>query len=117
MGVTAAGARLGLAEIEAGDEPVEEVLGDRTARRVIATADAVLIAYCLLAFEKADAVHASVPWYQLSILPFVLGLLRYALLVDQGKGAAPEDIVLGDRALQIIGVLWAVVFGLGVYAS
>ena len=62
-------------------------------------------------------MHATIPWYQLSILPFVLGVLRYALLVDQGKGAAPEEIVLGDRALQVIGVLWAVLFGLGVYAS
>ena len=77
----------------------------------------LLIAYCLLAFEKANAVNASVPWYQLSILPFVLGVLRYALLVDQGHGEAPEEIVLGDRALQVIGVLWAVLFGLGVYAS
>ena len=81
------------------------------------TSGTVLIAYCLLAFEKADAVNATIPWYQLSILPFVLGVLRYALLVDQGKGAAPEDIVLGDRALQVIGFLWAVLFGLGVYAS
>jgi decaprenyl-phosphate phosphoribosyltransferase len=77
----------------------------------------LLIAYCLLAFEKADAVNASIPWYQLSILPFVLGVLRYALLVDQGHGEAPEEIVLSDRALQVIGVLWVVLYGLGVYAS
>ena len=30
---------------------------------------------------------------------------------------AREEIVLGDRAWQVIGVLWAVLFGLGVYAS
>lgn len=81
------------------------------------TSGSLLIAYCLLAFEKANAVNASVPWYQLSILPFVLGVLRYALLVDQGHGEAPEEIVIGDRALQIIGVLWVVLYGLGVYAS
>jgi len=81
------------------------------------TSGSLLIAYCLLAFEKANAVNASVPWYQLSILPFVLGVLRYALLVDQGHGEAPEEIVLGDRALQVIGVLWVVLYGLGVYAS
>jgi decaprenyl-phosphate phosphoribosyltransferase len=81
------------------------------------TSGTVLVAYCLLAFEKADAVNATIPWYQLSILPFVLGVLRYALLVDQGKGAAPEELVLSDRALQLIGLLWAVLFGLGVYAS
>src|SRR5581483_8358662 len=31
----------------------------------------VFVAYCLWAFEKADVAQASVPWYQLSILPFV----------------------------------------------
>lgn len=81
------------------------------------TSGTVLIAYCLLAFEKAHAINASVPWYQLSILPFVLGVLRYALLVDQGKGSAPEDLVLSDRALQVIGVLWAVLYALGVYTA
>jgi decaprenyl-phosphate phosphoribosyltransferase len=78
---------------------------------------AVFLAYCLWAFEKAQEAHLSVPWYQLSIVPFVLGVLRYALLVDQGKGAAPEEVVLTDRTLQVIGVLWVVVFGLGIYAT
>ncbi len=78
---------------------------------------AVLVAYCLWAFEKADATDASVPWYQLSILPFVLAILRYALVLDQGRGSAPEEVVLSDRTLQVIGVLWAAVFGLGVYTS
>jgi decaprenyl-phosphate phosphoribosyltransferase len=78
---------------------------------------AVLVAYCLWAFEKADAADASVPWYQLSILPFVLGILRYALVLDQGRGSAPEEVVLSDRVLQVIGVLWVAVFGLGVYST
>jgi decaprenyl-phosphate phosphoribosyltransferase len=78
---------------------------------------AVLVAYCLWAFEKANATDASVPWYQLSILPFVLAILRYALVLDQGRGSAPEEVVLSDRTLQVIGVLWAAVFGLGVYTS
>jgi decaprenyl-phosphate phosphoribosyltransferase len=83
------------------------------------TSGAVLVAYCLWAFEKADTVTAtSIPWYQLSILPFVMGVLRYALVLDQGnKGSAPEDIVLGDRALQLIGIAWAVVFAIGVYTA
>ena len=81
------------------------------------TSGAVLVAYCLWAFEKADATDASVPWYQLSILPFVLAILRYALVLDQGRGSAPEEVVLSDRTLQVIGLLWVVVFGFGVYAS
>ncbi len=81
------------------------------------TSGTVLVGYCLWAFEKAHETNASVPWYQLSILPFVLGLLRYALLVDQGKGEAPEEIVLSDRALQLIGLFWLVIFGLGVHTT
>jgi decaprenyl-phosphate phosphoribosyltransferase len=42
-------------------------------------------------------------------------VLRYALLVDQGKGSAPEELILTDRTLQLIGVLWVVVFSLGIY--
>ena len=38
-------------------------------------------------------------WFQLSIMPFVLGVLRYALLLDQGDGGAPEELVLADRVL------------------
>ena len=82
------------------------------------TSGAVLVAYCLWAFEKADlAVNTSFPWYQLSILPFVMAVLRYALVLDQGKGSAPEEIVLGDRPLQIIGIAWAIVFAVGVYTA
>jgi decaprenyl-phosphate phosphoribosyltransferase len=84
------------------------------------TSGAVLVAYCLWAFEKADAAlnPSSIPWYQLSILPFVMAVLRYALVLDKGdRGSAPEDIILGDRALQCIGVAWAVVFAIGVYTA
>jgi decaprenyl-phosphate phosphoribosyltransferase len=83
------------------------------------TSGAVLVAYCLWAFEKADTVveSVSVPWYQLSILPFVMAVLRYALVLDQGRGSAPEEIILGDRPLQLIGVAWAVVFAIGVYTA
>jgi decaprenyl-phosphate phosphoribosyltransferase len=82
------------------------------------TSGAVLVAYCLWAFEKADlAVNTSFPWYQLSILPFVMAVLRYALVLDQGKGSAPEEIVLGDRPLQLIGIAWAIVFAIGVYTA
>lgn len=81
------------------------------------TSGAVLMAYCLWSFEKADESAAGIPWYQLSILPFVMAVLRYALVLDQGRGSAPEEIVLGDRALQVIGVIWAVVFAIGVYTA
>jgi decaprenyl-phosphate phosphoribosyltransferase len=81
------------------------------------TSGAVLVAYCLWSFEKAAFSTADIPWYQLSILPFVMAVLRYALVLEQGRGSAPEEIVLGDRPLQVIGLAWAVVFAIGVYTT
>ena len=73
-----------------------------------------LLAYCLFAFERGALVTTVVPWYQLSILPVTLGLLRYALLLERGQGGAPEEVVLHDRTLLLAGAAWAVLFGLGV---
>ncbi len=80
------------------------------------TSAVTISSYCLWAFEKADAAGAGVGvWFELSIVPFVLGILRYALLLDRGQGGAPEDIVLADRALQVIGLAWVVTFCIGIY--
>jgi decaprenyl-phosphate phosphoribosyltransferase len=74
-----------------------------------------LLAYCLWAFEKADLTDTSIPWFQLSIVPFVLIILRYALILETEARRGPEEIVLEDRQLQVLGVLWAAVFACGVY--
>jgi decaprenyl-phosphate phosphoribosyltransferase len=75
------------------------------------------IAYCLWAFEGADAPGAGEVWLGLSILPFVMVLLRYTLLVFAGRGGEPEDIFLPDRPLQSAAVAWALVVGAGIYLS
>lgn len=86
---------------------------DSYLRFVWSIAAAVTVAaYSLWAFE--NAAPTGVPWHPLSILPFVVGLLRYAVDVDAGRAAEPEDIVWGDRLLQGIGVVWVVVLTLGV---
>jgi decaprenyl-phosphate phosphoribosyltransferase len=76
-----------------------------------------LLAYCLWAFERAELTDEPFPWYQVSIIPFALGLFRYALVLEQGRGAAPEEVILSDRVLQLVGAAWAVVFAFGVYTS
>ena len=84
-------------------------------RFVWAMAVAVTVtAYCLWAFEVA-ARPASLPWAVWSIAPFVLAMLRYAVDVDAGKADAPEDVVLGDLVLQILGVAWLILFALGAF--
>lgn len=80
--------------------------------RAVASTTAV-IAYCLWAFEVSDASGRAVG-FQLSIIPFVLAVLRYGLLLDRGGGGAPEDLVFSDRVLLALGGLWAVVFALSV---
>jgi decaprenyl-phosphate phosphoribosyltransferase len=77
----------------------------------------VLVAYCLWAFEKAAIADASIPWFELTIPPFAVGILRYALLVESGRGSAPEDLLLEDHTLLAVGLVWAVVFALGIYAT
>ena len=50
-------------------------------------------------------------------MPMATALLRYPLILEQGHGAAPEEIFAHDRVLQVLGVIWVVVFGLGVYVA
>lgn len=76
-----------------------------------------LVAYCLWAFEKMELSGATWPFYELSIVPMLTALLRYLLVLEQGHGSAPEEIFVRDRTLQVLGVLWTVVFALGVYAA
>lgn len=86
---------------------------------VVISASVAITAYCLWAFENVKAVTASdghaALLFQLSIVPFTLAVMRYGLLVDQGHGGAPEEVVLGDRQLVALGLIWAAVFALGVY--
>jgi decaprenyl-phosphate phosphoribosyltransferase len=79
------------------------------------TAAVTTMAYCLWAFQRAP--HAGLSWYELTIVPFVLWLLRYGLLLDQGAGQAPEELVLRDGFLLAMSVAWLVVFMCGVYVG
>lgn len=72
-------------------------------------------AYALWAFEIGEPEEIN--WQAISIAPFVLGLLRYAVDVDRGLAGEPEEAVIRDRVLQFLGVLWIVTFALGVYTT
>lgn len=91
----------------------------------------VLVAYCLWAFESAGTVSASLVTlasqrsvsdassvlFRISIVPFVVAILRYALLLDQGEGSEPEKLVMHDRTLQISGAVWGIIYACGVYLT
>ena len=68
--------------------------------------------YGLWAFEMRT--DSGIPWTTISVAPFVLALLRYAVDVDRGSTGAPEEVVLRDRGLLALGLVWAVTVGLGV---
>jgi decaprenyl-phosphate phosphoribosyltransferase len=44
-----------------------------------------------------------------------LGLLQYALEVDAGTADEPEEVVLNDRVLQGLGLVWLVVISVAVF--
>jgi len=73
-------------------------------------------AYCLWAFEHPSS-DSGIPWWNLSIGPFVVGLMRYALLVERGEASSPEEVVLTDRTLQILGAAWLGLFVCSVYVG
>lgn len=96
---------------------VRPLLGEYSAsylRSVWSIAAGVTItAYCLWAFEVGD--QGSSLWARLSVAPLVLGLLRYARDVDAGRADTPERIALGDRVLQLLGLLWLACFVLAAF--
>jgi decaprenyl-phosphate phosphoribosyltransferase len=106
-------------QVELGSDSLEHrrTLGEYSTAflgYVRAVASGVMItAYCLWAFENA-AKTGDETWFRLSIVPFVIAVLRYALVVDQGGGGAPEEVVLSDRVLQIVGLIWLILFAVGV---
>lgn len=75
-------------------------------------ASVVVVAYSLWAFEIEAGPTG---WASLSIAPFTLALLRYAVDVDAGLAGEPEHIVLKDRVLQALGLAWLVLLALSVY--
>ncbi|MFE0130523.1 decaprenyl-phosphate phosphoribosyltransferase [Streptomyces sp. NPDC059037] len=78
-------------------------------------AGVAVLAYCLWAMESGGTANGSLlPWRQLSMAAFVLAVLRYAVFADRGTAGEPEDVVLRDRALAVIGVVWLAMYGLAV---
>jgi decaprenyl-phosphate phosphoribosyltransferase len=73
-------------------------------------------AYCLWAFEQSGAGWRGAV-YELTIVPFLLLMLRYGLLIERGRAEAPEDVVLGDRQFAAFTIIWALNFAAAIYVS
>ena len=84
------------------------------------SATVVIMAYGLWAFGIGVlSIPGRLPtppsmWAIISVVPFVVAILRYAVDVDGGNGGEPEEIVLHDRVLQVLGAAWVVLVFLAV---
>ena len=80
------------------------------------SATAVVMSYALWGFQLSNSVEgAAAVWYQISMVPFVIAILRYAAKVDGGHGGAPDEIALEDRVLQMLAAAWILCIVLAVY--
>ena len=75
------------------------------------SATAVVMCYGLWAFERD---HGAAGWFSISMVPFTIAILRYAVDVDGGLAGEPEDIALRDRVLQLLFVVWIATLGAAV---
>jgi decaprenyl-phosphate phosphoribosyltransferase len=86
--------------------PVLDSYTDTYLRFVWTLSAGVLVTtYSLWAFALRQL--SANEWSVISIVPFVMALLRYAVDVDSGAAGEPEEIVLHDRLLLLLGGIWA----------
>jgi decaprenyl-phosphate phosphoribosyltransferase len=78
-----------------------------------AAASLASIAYVSWAFTRPSHLL----WYGLSIVPFLLWLGRYASLAAAGAAQAPEELILRDRTLLALSLVWGLLFLGGVYVG
>lgn len=81
------------------------------------SATALILCYSLWAFQQGQATadHSGSLWYEISMVPWAIAVMRYAVDVDRGDAGAPEDIALKDHVLQVIALLWLMCIVLAVY--
>ncbi len=79
------------------------------------SATALVLCYGLWAFER-DATGGT-SWFVISMVPFTVAILRYAVDVDGGMAGEPEEIALKDRVLQLLALAWIGTIGAAVFLS
>jgi decaprenyl-phosphate phosphoribosyltransferase len=79
------------------------------------SATTLVVCYGLWAFERDRVTDGS--WFAVSMIPFTIAVLRYAVDVDGGMAGEPEEIALRDRVLQLLGVALIGTIGAAVYFS
>ena len=80
----------------------------------ILAAGVAVMAYCLWSLAVPHDIDG-IAWSQVSIVPFVIALLRYGLVIERGGAGAPEEVFMSDRVLQITMLVWMATFVVGIY--
>jgi decaprenyl-phosphate phosphoribosyltransferase len=84
---------------QAESRPVRKVINEYTSEflySITSISVAVSVtAYCIWAFTQERNPF----WYQISVLPFVMGFFRYRWMSEKINVEVPEDAILKDRSL------------------
>ncbi len=83
--------------------------------RFVWSSSATMAILAYLSWAYQTSLRTESPYAGLAAAPFVLAVLVYALDVDRGTAGAPEDIAFGNRALQILAVIWLVAMAVTAY--
>ncbi len=81
------------------------------------SATVLVLCYALWAYDRGGDPNYpdAAIWLQISIVPFTVAILRYAVDVDTGSAGEPEKIAFGDRVLQVLAVAWVIIAAIGLY--
>ena len=55
--------------------------------------------------------------FKVSLAPFAAAVLRFVLIVDRGEAAEPEYVLVRDRQMLVLSLVWMGVYGAGVFFS
>lgn len=106
-----------------GDVATRKVLAEYTAKfldSVLTMCATIVVAgYCLWAFDGSStglsANHDATLPIRLSVVPVVFAVLFIMRSAEAGHGAAPEELLLHNRTVQILLAIWVVLMIFSVY--
>ncbi len=64
-----------------------------------------IMSFALWAYDIGEYEQSR--WGTLAIIPMVIAILRYAVDIDKGVAGEPEEVVLKDKVLMVLGALLA----------
>ena len=82
-------------------------------------ATVVVTGYCLWAFDTSStglsSLHHHIVPIRLTVVPVVFAILFIMRSAGAGNGQSPEDLVLHDRVVQVLGLIWIALIYIGIY--